>query len=74
MSENNNEKKQKWTTAKPQAFKRRMEKEEAAEEENYEEIHDTKPYKHPQTEEQKKINRLTEALVKILTDFVLHKV
>ena len=31
-------------------------------EENYEEIHDTKPYKHPQTEEQKKINRLTEAL------------
>ena len=62
MSENNNEKKQKWTTAKPQAFKRRMEKEEAAEEENNEEIHDTKPYKHPQTEEQKKINRLTEAL------------
>ena len=52
MSENNNEKKQKWTTAKPQAFKRRMEKEEAAEEEN----------KHPQTEEQKKINSLTEAL------------
>ena len=52
MSENNNEKKQKWTTAKPPAFKRRMEKEEAAEEEN----------KHPQTEEQKQINRLTEAL------------
>ena len=31
-------------------------------EENYEEIRDTKPYNHPQTEEQKKINRLTEAL------------
>ena len=62
MSENNNEKKQKWTTAKPQAFKRRMEKEEAAEEENNEEIHDIKPYKHSQTEEQKKINGLTEAL------------
>ena len=39
-----------------------MEKEEAAEEENNEEIHDIKPYKHPQTEEQKQINRLTEAL------------
>ena len=52
MSENNNEKRQKWTTAKREAFKRRMKKEEAAEEEN----------KHPQTEEQKNINRLTEAL------------
>ena len=39
-----------------------MEKEDAAEAENNEEIHDTKPYKHPQTEEQKKINSLTEAL------------
>ena len=62
MSENNNEKRQKWTTAKREAFKRRMKKEEAAEEENNEEIHDIKPYKHPQTEEQKQINRLTEAL------------
>ena len=39
-----------------------MEKEEAAEEENNEEIHYIKPYKHSQTEEQKNINRLTEAL------------
>ena len=35
---------------------------EEAEEEDYEEIRDPKPYKHPQTEEQKQINRLTRTL------------